>query len=454
MTHTYSHSSAQKQLKALFQPYEQALKAAPEVVVGFSGGLDSTVLLAAAATVVDPQKLRAIHINHQLQTEADVWQTHCEGFAAQLGVEIVVEKILIDNPNSGGVEARARAARYEVFSRHVLPKGILLLGHHADDQAETLLFRLFRGSGIKGLGAIPRQRTLSQRATSNAIVSDATLLRPLLDIPKRTLASLAKQNEFEWVDDPSNQQSRYDRNFLRNDVLPLIRSRWKNIDRTLLASAEMFRETDELLASIADADLTLSDLRTEGVGTSIDLHQLNDLGRARRHNALRRWIYLETGKQVASTVLNAIDTDLFSAAGDAQPEIGVQSHRLRRFQGRVFLLPMLPSASLLDEALPMDWHSSKPLQVERFWRLEQVQGAPGCFNVQRRQGGERLKPNNRAHSQQLKKVMQEANIVPWLRELLPIVSHGDHIIAVGDNIICGDRQFRLNWLIEEPTPFR
>jgi len=162
-----------------------------------------------------------VHVNHQIHPDAGKWQQHCEEVATQHHVDFVAEKVTLNSGQGrGSLEEQARNERYRVFEQHLSPEGVLLLGHHAGDHIETLLFRLFRGSGAKGLSAIPPRRKFSL----------GILVRPFLNLSKKELLGFAEQSRLTWVEDPSNQQSDFDRNFLRNNVLPQLRTRWRHID--------------------------------------------------------------------------------------------------------------------------------------------------------------------------------------------------------------------------------
>ncbi|NLC09122.1 MAG: tRNA lysidine(34) synthetase TilS, partial [Gammaproteobacteria bacterium] len=190
---------------------------APAWCVAFSGGLDSTVLLHILATQIPPSSrpaLRAVYIHHGLQQAAEDWPAHCQSVCEQLGVALSVIKIKVAQQAS--VEQAARNARYAAYAEHLQPEELLLMAQHQDDQAETLLFRLLRGSGVTGLQAIPRQRALGQ----------AHLLRPLLGIARQELEDYAQQHQLNWVEDPSNAEEYFDRNFLRRQIIPLLKQRW------------------------------------------------------------------------------------------------------------------------------------------------------------------------------------------------------------------------------------
>ena len=430
----------------LLKPHLPALKSAKRVLVGYSGGLDSTVLLKATTQAIDAVSVLAVHINHQLNPEADQWQAHCEQFATELGCEFYTESVAIDDEK--GIEEAARQKRYEVFERLLGHKDLLLLGHHADDQAETLLFRLLRGSGLKGLSGIPEQRSIGH----------ARLLRPLLRVTKKELLEVAKDQKLRWVEDNSNENTAFDRNFIRNDLLPIIRKRWPSSDAQLVHAANVLGETDALVSDIADTDLDICDLRTESVGVSVAIELVEALSEPRRNNLLRRYVYRASGYVPNRQQTEALHNNVVQAKEDAQPSLALSGVVARRFQNRLYLTPEIPP---IEELVSRAWiwlRDQDRLVMDGLWEISRVQGnqidANTELSVRLRRGGERLKPVGRKHSQTLKKLLLEYEIEPWLRDLLPIIYQGDQIIAVGDKIHCSNIRFQLRWLIEPIRGFR
>lgn len=425
------------ELAQLLESYEEQIKAAPRVLIGFSGGLDSSVLLHAASALVEPERLLALHINHQLNETSDNWEVHCKEVAEELGCAFYSERIRLES--DVGIEEHARQARYKVFERILGEKDLLLLGHHADDQVETFLFRLFRGSGVKGLAAIPPARSLGK----------GRILRPLLSRSKQELEKLAHASKIHWVEDPSNADSQFDRNFIRNELMLLVKDRWTEADTQVLHAVECLRETDELLSEIAMEDIAACDFRKESLGVSLCLTKLKDMSPLRKENLLRRFFYMQTNTQPNAERLRVITEELIGAAEDKQPCVQMLSSELRRFKDRLYLIPRisgLPESS----AVIRKWDGEKPYALyPGVWSIEQLSGpdAKEC-RVAFRQGGERAKPIDRDRSQSLKKLMLEYDIEPWLRDWIPIIYLGDQIVGVGDRIPCSDFRFRMHWLIE------
>jgi len=212
--------------------------------VGFSGGLDSTVLLHALAQLHLPVPVRALHINHQISPNADAWQIQCAEFCAQYSIPFHAEKVRVENTGKG-IEDAARAVRYSVFEKNLAPNDFLLTAHHANDQAETLLLRLMRGTGPRGLAAMAAVRALGA----------GSLVRPLLHFTRAELEAYARLHQLSWVDDESNLDNDYDRNFLRNQVIPLLHNRWPEFKRKWQQTAELCAQQEMVMEEIGCEDL-------------------------------------------------------------------------------------------------------------------------------------------------------------------------------------------------------
>jgi len=230
--------------ETLFADWRAQLLAAPQILVGLSGGLDSVVLLKLLCEVVAADKITAVHVNHGLSPNATSWQQHAEAVCDALGVACHSETVAVVAAGEG-LESAAREARYTVFERLLVADGLLLLAHHADDQVETVLYRLLNGAGSKGLAGIPAQRA----------VGNGRLIRPLLTQPKTALHNYAIANNLSWVDDESNQREHHDRNYLRHGVVPALAKRWPNYFQRIGRSAQLSDEADQLSTLFAQQDL-------------------------------------------------------------------------------------------------------------------------------------------------------------------------------------------------------
>ncbi len=409
-------------LQHLLEPYRNR----PRWWLAYSGGLDSHVLLHRVVSLVRAgglwPPLHALHINHQLNPKAKAWSAHCERVCAALGIELTV--LTVEVADAGlGIEAAARTARYAAFAS-VLGEGELLLqAHHLDDQAETLLLRLMRGTGPAGLAAMPSTRVLGAGA----------LLRPLLGCPRAALLAYAKAAQLQWVEDDSNSNTRFDRNFLRQLALPLLAQRWPGYRQTLSRAALQAGETQELLDALAALDFARAG-RGEALGTA----ELMALTPARQRNLLRHWL---TGRALPMPSRAQLEQLLMQAGARADASVSVcwPGAEVHRYQGCLYALKALPP--VLD-VINQPWRAEAPVPLPGLGALSGAQSlgaglrADRSYELRNRRGGERCRPLGRAHSQSLKKLLQAAQVPPWLRPRLPLLFCGDELAAVADLWIC------------------
>ena len=302
------------------------------LLVAFSGGPDSTALLLAVHELLGEsgcERLRAAHINHGLHAESGDWAEHCKAQAGSLGVSLACREVEVET-DGRGVEAAARRARYEALAELMKQGECLLTAHHQDDQWETLLLRMLRGSGIAGLAGIRERRPFGR----------GWLLRPLLDVPRRDLRAWLEQRGATYIEDPSNADAGFDRSFLRNEVLPLLRGRWPGGGATAGRMARLAGETRELLR-----DLAAHDGRGIARDDHIECEGLLELSPPRRANLLReRLTALGIGAPSEARLNAALDM-LLNAAADRRPEARWGGVRLIRRRGRIFICRDLPSES-------------------------------------------------------------------------------------------------------------
>ena len=415
----------------VFALWQQQLDSAPQILVALSGGLDSTLLLHLLAEVVPLKRIRAIHINHGLSPDADAWQAQVEAYCHSLGVSFYAETIQVV-ADGEGLEAAARSGRYEVFKRVLGKDAVLLLGHHGDDQAETLFYRLMRGSGSKGLAGMPAQRSLGL----------GQLIRPLLPWSKAELQHAAGQRQLRWIEDDSNADDRFDRNYLRNQVIPTIAYRWPDYTRALGQSAAHAAEAEQLAEALAKEDLAQLELRIERAGWSIAIQSLLSQSDLRQRNILRYWPAACGLPMPNRQIIDEIIGSILSARDDGSPQVVWQSIQWRRFCGRLYMLQS--QSAQFDQAQHWQWSLDHRLELADGSCLE-VQEAIGeglmlspkdCLTVRYRQGGERCRPMGRSHSNSLKKLLQEFALEPWWRDRMPLLYVGKTLVAVGDCWIC------------------
>lgn len=405
-------------LLELLKPYLDR----PRWVVAFSGGLDSTCLLHALSGVVDRPPLYALHIHHGLQVHADEWENHCRHMAVSLGVEFHSLQVTVDDGAS--VENAARRARYEAFEGFLTPGDVLLQAHHLDDQAETLLLRLFRGTGLDGLKGMPHARALGE----------GVLVRPLLSLSRAQLEVYAERHRLTWIEDPSNRDTSLDRNYLRHNVLPHIEARWPAYRTTLARLASL---AGTVLPEDALSNLTFHSRKSHW--SALDLEALRSLDEGSRNAALRQWL-AQTGLTPSLAQLQALQKSMLWSSVDAEPVFELGTIQVRRFKDALYITRLLP----FDSALELSWDGCSVLTIPGAGKLSAIGGnQPERFTVRFRRGGERCQPAGRAHSQRLKKLLQDYDVPPWRRERLPLIYLEGELAAVADLFLCADHVDRL-----------
>ncbi|WP_212801941.1 tRNA lysidine(34) synthetase TilS [Pseudomonas sp. St290] len=390
--------------------------------IAFSGGLDSTVLLHLLASLAKNQTLpplSAIHIHHGLQAVADAWPDHCRSVCNALGVPLEVVSVQVQPGAS--IERAARDARYGAFVAALRSNEVLLTAQHRDDQAETLLFRLLRGAGVRGLAAMPRQRPLGQ----------GCLLRPLLDVSRAELEAYATQQGLSWIEDPSNDDHRYARNYLRQRVFPVLAEQWPQASATLARSAAHMGEAQGLLDDLARIDLAQAAPPDafDWLGLqSLALAPLRALSPARQRNALSHWL-------APMTLLPDSDhwsgwDSLRDAADDARPIWRLAGGELHRAAGRVWWLSdhwLCPVSGAVGWADPV-----VALYLPGNGRVA-LNGKPpaGPLCVRYRQGSEVMALPGRGH-RDLKRLLNEKGVPAFVRGRLPLLYQGEQLLAVAN----------------------
>ncbi|MDF2181780.1 tRNA lysidine(34) synthetase TilS [Neptuniibacter sp. CAU 1671] len=417
--------------RSLFEATQSFTQPVRRWVLAHSGGLDSQVLLHLAASQTRYRPLHVLHINHQLQASAQDWAGFSAAQAERFGVEYSAIEVI---PESSSEKA-ARDARYQAFEQFLQPGDCLLLAQHADDQAETVLFRLLRGSGPNGLSGMPVARALGQ----------GCLLRPLLNLTKSQLQAYATHFQLTWVDDPSNLNDRYSRNFLRHSIMPALAQRWPGLSHRLSEVATRCRQEHQLLNAYLDRDL-----KTLVVDNQLRLPLLLTKPDVQQSMLLRRWLEVATGALLNEVQLQVIRSGLINAECDAQPLFQKQGLTLRRYRGCLYLNNTLSLAAV--ETLPSLTCGTHDLGDGRLTITADSAGLRTLKGVKlrRRQGGERCRPAGRSNSMTLKNLFQEAGVPPWLRASWPLLYAGDQLVAVpgicvAEGWYVDSKGFCLNW---------
>jgi len=416
-------------METFLQNLERALErmplpeGVPRISVAFSGGLDSTVLLTAISRLSLAVPVRALTIDHGLHVDSGEWSGHCQDIAAALDVTFDSRAVAVPKIKGRSLEATAREERYAALSEMIGSGELLLTAHHSDDQLETVLLRLMRGSGAKGLRCI----------SPFGVLGKGYLGRPLLSVSHDEILRIGNTWKLRWLDDPSNPDRSFDRNYLRHEVIPLLKDRWPGAAVTAGRTAAQMRGVQEILESVAAAD-------AEQVGAQGGISQssLLELSRARRSNVLRHLI-LDAGLTVPTSIqLRELLSALAITRPDARPHVQWPGGEARLYAGQLHLSQPIGAASGPDYTGRLDprdgWsgpegrltlRSTDGIGLPDRWVQEGL-------TVRFQSGGERFRPSHDARNRKLKKWFRDAGIFPWMRARIPLLYHGSSLVAVGD----------------------
>ncbi|WP_455216957.1 tRNA lysidine(34) synthetase TilS [Kaarinaea lacus] len=401
-------------------------------IVAYSGGLDSHVLLHALASDRERMggaELIAIYVNHGLSPNSEQWAEHCEIQCNNLDVTFRQYKVDATPDEGESPEAVAREVRYNAFSEFMKPGDCLLTAHHQDDQAETLLIQLLRGAGPRGLAAMP-------------VISDFASgwhARPMLGIGRAELEEYANMHKLQWVNDESNFDTGFDRNYLRHEVMPLLKQRFPSAAATLSRTSQLCAEAAELLAESARQDYRSVDLGEN----RLSVNDLYELGELRARNVLHQWFRDHGFATPAAAHMQRVWEDVVCTADDSCPLVSWHDVEVRRYRDVIYVShEMKPH----DASQELQWRIEEPLEITGLGLLttksqraddgslclsEQLLAGRGV-DVRFRQGGEEIQPAGRQGHHILKKLFQEEGIPPWERDRLPLLYLGDELIAVAD----------------------
>ncbi len=420
----------------LQQRAEQSTAALRTIYIAYSGGLDSHVLLHLLRNLqadFPELTLCALHVNHGLQASAQAWAQHCQQVCADLTIHCELLTVAAQAEPGQSPEAGARHARYTAFAQYIDTHSVLLTAHQQDDQAETLLLQLLRGAGDRGLACMPLLMPFAQ----------GYLLRPLLNFPRQQLADYAHAQQLKWIEDDSNLDQRFDRNYLRHEVMPRLKQRWPATSRVLARSARHYAQHSHLLNDIAAQDYQDLMCKKE---QALMLAGLAQLSTCRQANVIRYWLRCLELPLPSEKQLQLIFTDVIAARDDANPTLSWPGVQVHRYAGCLYAcMPLPPIASdwqarwdlCSDLMLPGGLGTLSPehLQIEQL-RAALKPSATTAVTVRFRRGGERCHPQGRQGSHPLKKLMQEWGIPPWLRNRVPLIYWNEQLVAVVGYCIC------------------
>lgn len=413
---------------------QQQLDEHQQLLVAYSGGLDSTVLLHQLVCLrqqLPGIHLRAIHIHHGLNAHADSWVNHCQQQCAEWQVLFKVVHVRLDTRGKG-VEAAARDARYQAFLENLQPGEVLLTAQHQNDQCETLLLALKRGSGPAGLSGMSASGKLGRYLH----------LRPLLDFSRSQLEKWAAEHHLRWIEDDSNQNQRYDRNFIRQAVMPLLNSRWPHFSQSVARSAALCAGQEQLLDELLSESLNalIDDRGSLAIGPMMKMSE------ARRSALIRRWIASQQGLMPSRDALLRIWHEIACSREDAEPRLRLGGNEIRRYRDRLYWLELCHSCHDVEIEWPPQ-QKSLALSVSGGLLVRTTYSARGTKEDKSSQSvivrpplmQERVTIRFQAHGKfhivgraggrSLKKILQESAIPPWQRGRIPMIFYNDCLIA-------------------------
>ncbi len=402
--------------------------AATGLLLGLSGGLDSAVLATALAQLprfsIRELPLRAVHVDHGLQPAAADFRKASARLCERLDIPLTVIRVSVEAGEGESIEAAARDARYSGLAAELRPGECLLTAHHATDQAETILLQLLRGAGIKGMSAMPMCRTLGR----------GWHLRPLLDVAQRDLVEFARAGAVCAAVDPMNQDSRFDRVYLRAQIWPLLEKRWPGATASLSRTARHVADAQDLLDQSAAAEV--QKLRD---GDALSVTGLRALPPTQQLNALRFWIMANGVSAPPTARLVEALRQCTDAEDDHLPAVLWGAHALRRYRQRLFLTAAQPVCIGETRQWPLGRKTPLPLGLgggTLRWSTQRgglnANRLPPVLDVRQRVGGERLKPHRRASTQSLQHLCQSLGVLPWMRDALPLVYADGSLVAIAD----------------------
>ncbi len=393
--------------------------------VAISGGTDSMVLLHQVNRLqrLNPSiypKLEAIHVNHGLHKDADLWESHCSDFCSAHDISFYAERVHVKNEGDG-IESAARESRYRVFEKYLPPSSVLFVGHHLEDQVETFFLRLMRGAGLKGLRSISKSRSLGE----------VTIIRPLLKISRSRLEDYARQHNISTIEDSSNSDLSLDRNFLRHQVLPMLESRWPGYRKTILRAISHFEDADQMLVDLLPKE---ADIKNQFGDPGLSMASIKDEGERNARLLVRRFLTEQRVSMPNQASLNEFVRQLFYGREGSSATLQIRDRKIQRFREGIFLLPMLPKFCDKDS---LTLFPNKIIDVEGIGSitlrctLNQRVSSKGDAEVILCWRGSKLISQSRRLRSKVKKLFNAKAIPPWWRERVPIAVKDEKLIAIG-----------------------
>ena len=368
-------------------------------LIAYSGGADSSALLHLFAPY---KNIRVIHINHGISNDAQLWQKHCQQVCTNLSIPLLVEKAQLENSS----ENACRRARYAFFSKHLKNNEVLLTAHHRDDQIENVLLKLFRSTGLKGLASMSELTRFGK----------GYLARPLLNVHAHELKSYLKAKKLQWIEDESNQQNHYQRNFIRNKILPAITSHFPNAGKSILSTTENIQNSLALLNH-------LSAFETK----QLPLEKLRNLPENLQVTYLYHWLSQKNQPVMDKKALKQVVHDFLSAKACKNPHFKNKHYQLYRWQDAIHFVANLQEI----DPKTYTWDTSKPFIFPNNYAKLEFTGTKQQLQVKFQQTGQKIKTHHHKITKTVKNLFQQHKIPPWHRQNTPFIYYEDQLVSLG-----------------------
>ncbi len=400
---------------------------ASHIYIAYSGGIDSHVLLhlCASQPELNP-KITAVYVHHGLQPKAESWALHCQQEAEKLAVAFQLLRVNAHPKNGQSPEEAARDARYHALESLLGDGEVLLVAQHQEDQLETVLLQLFRGAGVQGLAAMPASTAFGK----------GQMLRPFLRVSKQAIQDYAQSHHLNWVDDPTNKCDDFDRNFLRNQILPLVKTRWPAVAKTVSRSASHCANAQQLLTELAEDLLTPVLNCTDN---TLAISKLAKLASNKQQLVIRQWFKQQNLQMPSTQFIEAIFKTVINTKSSSNPQLKKAGFVIRRYQDKLYCNKDQPEFKSLKS---LDWPQSENKIVlpdhSILQRHSATSGIPASLwqtakvTIRFREGGEKISLEGRKGQHSLKNLFQEAAIPPWERDLMPLLYFDEVLVAVAD----------------------
>ncbi|ENX3947689.1 tRNA lysidine(34) synthetase TilS [Photobacterium damselae] len=412
----------------LYPSFTQTLLAYPHhskrLIVAFSGGVDSRVLLELVARFIAEHpdyQAHAVYVHHGLSAHADEWGIKCQRWAESYGISFTLEYVQLETGSRVSVEQAARQARYHALSTHMNTGDTLLTAQHADDQIETFMLALKRGSGPAGLAAMPQWHAFEQGFHA----------RPLLTTRRAEIVQFALTHQLDWVEDESNQDTRYDRNFLRHQIVPELEQRWPGVVAAVSRSAQLCGEQEGLLAELLGQTLN------QAIQSDKSLLLPSPCSKSLGFALIRQWLKSLAVVMPSLAQLQQIWSSVVHAKEDANPKLCWSQYEIRRYQGRLYVLEQWDDISSWQQTIALEQTYQLPQNLGKLTLTLQGeepllrQPKPDeTVSVRFHYQGDAIKPLGRSGSRKIKKLYQEYQVPSWMRNRTPLIFYNDKLVAV------------------------